>query len=251
MPKRIGGFYRVGKVQMVSVTTALNIIDTGIGDWKAKVGAKEAGKISRESTGIGTKVHKLIDADIKGTVAEMPKKIPESVLTAFNAYKLWRSELKPTILESEKFVYSDIHSYAGTCDAIGSECVYDFKTSKKIHPIYWLQLAAYAAAIMEMAAKEGRAVTIKRLVVIRLDKELGTYTVEERLMSEDLLLSFLSTLRMWRFFNIIEKGEDNGDYASTIASFDIEPDRLRNDEEGSDKEVERPEVSDAWTGQVR
>ena len=243
-PKKKSEFYEIEGRQMVSVTTALKIIETGIGDWKSRVGASEAARVSKVESGYGTKVHALIEADIKGTVAKMPKIVPVSVTNAFSAYQQWRLECMPTIIESEKLVYSTLHGYAGTCDAIGQTAVYDFKTSKKIHPIYWLQLAAYAGAIMEM--EPGRHIT--RLVVVRLDKDLSIYSVEEREYSSDLLLSFLSCLRMWRFFNITEKEDDNDE--RTRASLDIEPNRLRNEEERADEEVDRPEVPHVRSGEV-
>jgi hypothetical protein len=236
-------YYRKGKMEWLRVTAALSILDTGIGDWKARVGKKEAAKISRTESGIGTKTHKLIEADINNTKIILPKSTPKSAFTAFDAYKRWRQEMNPNILQSEVFVHSDIHGYAGTCDTIGDAIVYDYKTSKVIHPIYWLQLAAYAAAVMEMAAKEGTYRPITKLAVVRLDKESGDYRYVERDFTDDLFHSFLYTLRLWRYFNETEKGELDDDDRTT-ASIDLEAIGFGISTERSKQQVDRPEDPD-------
>ena len=246
-------YYDISGVDMVTVTTALKIIDTGVGDWKARIGAKEASIISRRESGIGKTTHGLIEKNI---ITKQPIKFTKahglSVRNAIGAYQLWCTEMKENILQCEALVYSDTHSYAGTADAIGMDAVFDWKTSGMIHPSYWLQLAAYAAAIMEMAAKSGTYRPITRLVVVRLDKDLGHYAVEERPYSDDLFMSFLSNLRLWRYYNEKEKDEDDDrDNETRVrASLDLEPSRPRHNKKPEVEVVDRSEGTDAWSGKI-
>jgi hypothetical protein len=62
--------------------------------------------------------------------------------------------IKPTLIESEIHLFSDIYNYAGTCDLIveidGKRWLLDIKTSNSLHTSYDLQLAAYAQAWNEL-----------------------------------------------------------------------------------------------------
>ena len=57
------------------------------------------------------------------------------------------------LISTEEFVFSDEYKYAGTADLVvkmdGETWLLDIKTSKHIHKVYHLQLAAYAKAIEE------------------------------------------------------------------------------------------------------
>jgi hypothetical protein len=248
-------YYDVGGQHCVRVTAALGIVDTGLGDWKAAVGKAEAFRVSREASGIGTKTHNLIEKDIKSDKPENPRKADgKEAGIAFGAYRLWRDEMKPLIERSEQFVWSPTHKYAGTMDVLGgvdSDTVYDFKTSKKLHKSYWLQLAAYAAALMEL----DKTRKIKWLVVVRLDKELGTYREYRRAYSDDLFHSFLASLRLWRYYNIEPLEEEENDrgnegFNNTIASLDIEPTRPWDRKAREVKKVARPEVFDVGASEI-
>lgn len=253
-PKRNDdGFYVVGGHPLLSVTTALGIVDTGIGDWKARVGGKEAGKVSRAATTIGKQVHKIPEADVKGVEPKLPKKPSKELLNCKKAYEKWKEERGEKLLSAEHFVYSLDEGYAGTADAIGEQTIYDFKTSKKISPLYWLQLAAYAGAFMEMEAKNVNFSPITRLVIVRLDKESGDYYQEERPYSLDLLMTFYCTLRLWRYYNITEKETDNDGTDSDeriLAGSELEPTRTWHCECCSKQEMERPEDSDDRSGEI-
>jgi hypothetical protein len=252
IPKRSkDGYYIVEDRPLVSVTTALDIVDTGIGEWKAKVGTKEAGKISRTATTLGKQVHKIPEADIKRTELKLPKKPSQGLLNCQTAYHRWREEHHTEqLLLAEEFVYSLTQGYAGTADAVGVDAVYDFKTSKRISPLYWLQLAAYAAAIMERAAKSGRYLPITRPVIVRLDPETGDYAHYEREYTEDLANTFYAALRLWRYYNITEKENEDDDYGRAIASRELEPNRSGNSEEGSEQAVAGSEDSDDRAGEI-
>ena len=144
-----------------SVTTILG--DTGdktaLIEWRKRVGDEEANRISRESAGLGTKVHNAIEKHILGEAVEfgnnqisiMAKEMSELMINEGfkNVDEVWGTEvglIAPGL-------------YAGTTDCIGlhqgEEAIIDFKTSKKIKKEEWiedyyLQCCAYALAHNEM-----------------------------------------------------------------------------------------------------
>jgi CRISPR/Cas system-associated exonuclease Cas4 (RecB family) len=171
-----------------SVTTVLS--DTGdktaLINWRKRVGDEEANRISRESAGLGTKVHNAIEKyilqeeyEIKGNnfisvMAEsMTTEMINNGLTKVD--ELWGVEVG---LIAEGL-------YAGTSDAIGiyegEEAIIDFKTSKKIKPRKWIedyfmQGCAYALAHNEMMGTE-----IRKVVILMVDRESNfkEYTIKD------------------------------------------------------------------------
>ena len=144
-----------------SVTTILS--DTGdktaLIAWRKRVGEEEANRVSKESAGLGTKVHNAIEKHILGETVEfgnnmvsvMAKEMSDLVINEgfTNIDEVWGTEIgliAPGL-------------YAGTTDCVGmhkgEEAIIDFKTSKKIKKEEWiedyyLQCCAYAMAHNEM-----------------------------------------------------------------------------------------------------
>tara|TARA_R110001606_G_scaffold381918_5_gene543413 strand:- start:3346 stop:4017 length:672 start_codon:yes stop_codon:yes gene_type:complete len=176
-----------------SVTTVLS--DTGdktaLINWRKRVGDEEANRVSRESAGLGTKVHNAIEKyilqeeyEIKGNnfisvMAEsMTTEMINNGLTKVD--ELWGVEVG---LIAEGL-------YAGTSDAIGiyegEEAIIDFKTSKKIKPRKWIedyfmQGCAYALAHNEMMGTE-----IRKVVILMVDRESNfkEYTIKDEEFDE-------------------------------------------------------------------
>lgn len=141
-----------------SVTTILNATadHTALNAWKQRVGSEEAVRISRESAGLGTKVHAAIERyflgeawDTFGTnvISQMAKNMSQVMI----------EQVLPPVDEIwgfESALYAQ-GLYSGTADAIGvyngQPAIIDFKTSKKIKKRAWiqdyfLQCCAYAQA---------------------------------------------------------------------------------------------------------
>lgn len=160
-----------------SVTTILG--DTGdktaLIEWRKRVGDEEANRISRESAGLGTKVHNAIEKHILGEAVEfgnnqisiMAKEMSELMINEGfkNVNEVWGTEvglIAPGL-------------YAGTTDCIGlhqgEEAIIDFKTSKKIKKEEWiedyyLQCCAYALAHNEMYGTN-----IKKGVILMVSRD--------------------------------------------------------------------------------
>jgi genome maintenance exonuclease 1 len=171
-----------------SVTTVLS--DTGdktaLINWRKRVGDEEANRISRESAGLGTKVHNAIEKyilqeeyEIKGNnfISVMAESMTTEMINngLSKVDELWGVEVG---LIAEGL-------YAGTSDAIGiyegEEAIIDFKTSKKIKPRKWIedyfmQGCAYALAHNEMMGTE-----IRKVVILMVDRESNfkEYTIKD------------------------------------------------------------------------
>tara|TARA_B100000927_G_C16462904_1_gene468585 strand:- start:1288 stop:1959 length:672 start_codon:yes stop_codon:yes gene_type:complete len=148
-------------VPVPSVTTVLDKTSdkTALIAWRKRVGEEEANRVSKESAGLGTKVHNAIEKHILGETVEfgnnmvsvMAKEMSDLVINEgfTNIDEVWGTEIgliAPGL-------------YAGTTDCVGmhkgEEAIIDFKTSKKIKKEEWiedyyLQCCAYAMAHNEM-----------------------------------------------------------------------------------------------------
>ncbi len=148
-------------VPVPSVTTVLDKTSdkTALIAWRKRVGEQEANRVSKESAGLGTKVHNAIEKYILGesvefgnnVVSVMAKEMSDLVINEgfTNIDEVWGTEIgliAPGL-------------YAGTTDCVGmhkgEEAIIDFKTSKKIKKEEWiedyyLQCCAYAMAHNEM-----------------------------------------------------------------------------------------------------
>tara|TARA_B000000609_G_C24178436_1_gene355868 strand:+ start:495 stop:1166 length:672 start_codon:yes stop_codon:yes gene_type:complete len=148
-------------VPVPSVTTVLDKTSdkTALIAWRKRVGEEEANRVSKESAGLGTKVHNAIEKYILGETVEfgtnmvsvMAKQMSDLVINEgfTNIDEVWGTEIgliAPGL-------------YAGTTDCVGihkgEEAIIDFKTSKKIKKEEWiedyyLQCCAYAMAHNEM-----------------------------------------------------------------------------------------------------
>jgi len=160
-----------------SVTTILS--DTGdktaLIAWRKRVGEEEANRISRESAGLGTKVHNALEKHILGETVEfgnnmvsaMAKDMSDAMINEgfTNINEIWGVEVG---LIAEGL-------YAGTSDAIGiyegQEAIIDFKTAKKIKKREWIedyfmQGCAYALAHNEMFGTD-----IKKVAILMVDRD--------------------------------------------------------------------------------
>lgn len=149
-----------------SVTTVLKALgeDQGLLDWKARVGSKEADRISRERMAIGHLVHyrlsswaskrtgsRLAPLDVDRSV--LPANAAEIVSEMWNQLQRWIELYQVDPILSETKVVSHQHGYAGTFDLLanldtGIPFVLDLKTSKGVYALekWEAQLAAYHGA---------------------------------------------------------------------------------------------------------
>ena len=174
-------------IPVPSVTTVLDKTSdkTALIAWRKRVGDAEANRVSKESAGLGTKVHNALEQYILGEDYEIKGNNFVSILARdmanlminegfTNVNEVWGTEvglIAPGL-------------YAGTTDCIGmhngDEAIIDFKTSKKIKPAKWvqdyfLQCCAYAMAHNEMYGTKIRKGVI---LMVSRDVELKEYVIE-------------------------------------------------------------------------
>jgi hypothetical protein len=150
-----------------SITTVLSILSKdAIMAWRARVGAEEANKVSRQASTRGTAVHSLAEDYVNNVEDWKGKHMPANVAT-FNTIRPILDKRLNNIWMQEVFLYSDKLKTAGQLDCIGEWdgelAIVDFKTSKRVKKreditSYFIQMCFYAAAFLErtgIAIKKG------------------------------------------------------------------------------------------------
>lgn len=151
--------------KLSSVTTILSATadKTGLMEWRAWVGDKEADRIRDEATGLGTLMHTHLENWMTGDerpggnnlVRQMARNMADTIINRglVNVSEVWAME--------EILYYPGL--YAGTADLIGvhkgQPCIMDYKTTRKMKTReqivdYSHQLSAYAMAHNEIYGTE-------------------------------------------------------------------------------------------------
>lgn len=131
--------------------------------------------VKNKSAEEGTLVHETIQKVAVGEVVPVPQEIEPAV----SAFKKFQEEKQiffhPEYVERQ--VWSGLHRYAGTVDALatigGKFGVLDIKTSTGFYPEYNLQTAAYVLALQENDLKSALALPrdIETRWILRVDQQ--------------------------------------------------------------------------------
>lgn len=203
-------FYDIEGKPYPSVTTILGIIDKGEGfkKWLLKSTQEGAEKQTKEACDLGTRVHEIIEAHVKSEITgnsfdfaslvlEMPADQKEKAKLCLSAYSEWENEHHVKYIQSELFLVSKLHGYAGTTDIIakvdGAYSLLDIKTSKSFWDTMGLQLSAYAKAYTEKTD-----IPIEKRFILRLDKENGKPHFKEY---QDEFITFMHAFEVWKWRN--------------------------------------------------
>ena len=144
-----------------SITTVLgNYNKQAIMEWRERVGAEEANKISSKAANRGTKVHKICEDYINNEISEMKMQMMMPDLKEmFFKIKPIIDEKLGDVYSQEQALYSHKLKIAGRVDLIGmwngKLSVIDFKTSNKQKEEeniqnYFMQCTAYALMFSEL-----------------------------------------------------------------------------------------------------
>ena len=158
-----------GNKKLVSITSVISYINRQIFiDWRKKVGAEEADKITRKATSRGTDYHTLAENHLDN------KEFEHGTVQPLSEFLFLQSKDKLDSIDNVHALESSLYSLelgiAGTVDCIaehdGELAVIDFKTSKKPKPREWIdhyfvQCAAYACMLFEMTG-----IMVKKFVII-------------------------------------------------------------------------------------
>lgn len=164
-----------------SITSVTGILSReAIQQWRNRVGAAEANRVSAVASRRGSMVHLLAELYITNQSEEYEKTLQSSMIDA----KLMWGELKnlldkglDEVLASEVRLWSDDLEVAGTVDCVGKlfdkYAIIDFKTSRKLKRKedisgYFLQAAAYAQMWFERTGMK-----IEHLVILIATEEIS------------------------------------------------------------------------------
>lgn len=169
---------------------------------------------STEAKDVGTTVHEFCELYIKShinneewDVESYLKSIEESfdlsadqiqaALNGINAFVDWTNSHEIEWIGSERCVYSPMHKFVGTFDALaridGVLYLIDFKTSSRINDEYALQTAAYVQALSEEIAIPTTDIGRK---IIRFDKKTGEFGTFDFKNFENDFTAFKSALSL-------------------------------------------------------
>jgi len=197
-------FYRIPGdevTKLVSVTTVTSFQSRkSISEWRQRVGAETANKISQRAASRGTDMHTLVEHYLKNE--NLPEVQPLSELL----FKFAKPSLNKldNIHALEKSLYSKRLGIAGTVDCIaeynGELAIVDFKTSKEPKPREWIdgyfvQAVAYACMLYELTG-----ISVKKLVII-MSCENGECEVYEESDKNKYIRLLLQYIREWKQHN--------------------------------------------------
>jgi genome maintenance exonuclease 1 len=143
-----------------SITTVLsNYNKRALMEWRERVGAEEANRISKKASNRGTKVHDTIEKYLLNESNSMRiNSLMPDMKEMFNKIRPYLDKHVGTIYGIEQPLYSDALKISGTCDCIaewdGVLSIIDWKTSnyhKEESYIgnYFMQTSAYAEMFEE------------------------------------------------------------------------------------------------------
>tara|TARA_B110000503_G_scaffold22114_1_gene33924 strand:+ start:420 stop:1088 length:669 start_codon:yes stop_codon:yes gene_type:complete len=186
-----------------SITTVLSLLSKqGILEWREKVGAEEANKISRQASVRGTAVHKLAE-DYLNNEPNWAKGAMPSNLNSFSDIRKIMDERLNNIWMQEVFLYSDRLKTAGQVDCIaefdGQLSIVDFKTSRKPKKEEWITSYFIQASFYAAAFYERTGIPIKQgVILITVD---GSEPQVFKINTYDYLPHFLSVRKRYKELN--------------------------------------------------
>ena len=180
--------------KLVSITSVISHYNREIfREWRAKVGEKEANKVTKQATSRGTDMHTLAEYYLKNS--KLPSVQPLS--------EMLFKQAKPTLNKidnihaQEQALFSYELGIAGSVDCIaeyeGELAIIDFKTAKKPKPKKWVdhhfvQCAAYGCMLYEMTG-----IMVKKFVIIMSceDGEVVVYEEYDKRKYINLLSEYI------------------------------------------------------------
>jgi hypothetical protein len=157
-------YYRRNGNYYPSVTYVLSYYPKGkfFENWLKQVGFS-ADYIVKKAAEEGTQVHELCEAYLNGEELKFlddkgrPQYNPDVWQMFLRFVEFWE-EFKPTLIETEAHIFSDVLKVAGTCDLIveinGELWLLDLKTSNQLQTVYELQTAVYGQCYEECFGKK-------------------------------------------------------------------------------------------------
>jgi genome maintenance exonuclease 1 len=160
--------------------------------WRARVGNKEADRISKAACDRGTNTHLMLERYLRNEDPRI-EDFPQEHSAMFKSLRLELRNIN-RVYGQEVVLYSDILGVAGRCDLVaeykGEIAIVDYKTSSRVKSAdeigdYWLQCAAYAIMHNEMFGTN-----IKKMVIL-MGVENKLPLIFKRTISDELVLNLI------------------------------------------------------------
>jgi hypothetical protein len=128
---------------------------------------------------VGTQAHKWIESYLLARAGRGPWPTPPTdtqVRSCCRGARDWINKVDVKSFDIERVLYSRKHRVVGTTDLAavltigGRTAICDWKSSRRLHGTYNLQLAAYRAMYLEMTGHH-----LDDRLLVRLDKEDGSF----------------------------------------------------------------------------
>jgi len=163
-------FYLVEGEEYPSVTTVLSSYKSkSIAEWRERVGASTAEKITRQATTRGTAVHQLCEDYVNNKENYTSKAMPANV-SLFKQIKDFLDDKLQSVYNLEIPLHSKVLKAAGRCDMLGriddKICIVDYKTSSKIKKEEWIEGYFLQTTAYSMMVEEMYDLKIDRIVVV-------------------------------------------------------------------------------------
>ena len=193
-----GANMAVGYIQKKILEAETGTVLDNLSQWIEEARKAYARK-SKDSLGIGSKVHDWLENHIKGT--DLP--ITEDIKHPVEQFLKFEKKHKVKWICVEKIVCSPEHLVAGRLDSLafvdGKLSLIDFKTSSHIDEGYFLQTAGYAMCLEDMG------IPVEQRIILRLPKDGDDF--EAVLVETDYELdkkAFLNLRYAWQWANYID-----------------------------------------------
>lgn len=154
-----------------SVTTILGerLDKTALHEWRARVGAIEAQRISTQAANRGTAIHSICENYLLN-IDRYPEGTMPSNMDTFKRIRPLLDENIGTIYGIEHYLYSDTLRTAGATDCIaewrGIPSVIDFKTSRRLKKLEWIDSYLLQATAYALMFEERHSMHIPQIVII-------------------------------------------------------------------------------------
>lgn len=162
--------------RLPSVTTILGILNKpALLKWAWELGrdGKELERTRQGAADAGTVAHAMAECHLTGRVLDLSNIPPDIVTTAarsFGLFRDWWDASGYEALHTELQMVSERWQVGGTLDILagkdGRRILLDLKTSKRIYPEMYVQVATYAAMYEEVTGEH-----VDECYILRIGKE--------------------------------------------------------------------------------
>ena len=183
-----------------SITTVLSILSKkAIMEWRKKVGAEEANKISTQAARRGTNVHQMCEDYLNNKPHINHKTMPVDK-EMFSTLQPILDKYINNIHTQEATLFSDYLGVAGRVDCIaefdGRLSVIDFKTSRKTKKKEWISNYFQQASAYCVMYEERTGTPIDQIVIlIAVDDEEPQVFIEKR---DNYIKDCMNTIALYK-----------------------------------------------------